>query len=55
MNSNIEIISDDDRTRPDKSEVNRLFGDNTLLKRLTSWEAKYAGLDGFKKGIRKNN
>ena len=30
MNTRIEIVTDDNRLRPEGSEVNRLFGDNTL-------------------------
>ena len=51
MNSNIEIMCEDKRFRPENSEVNRLLGDNTLLKKLTLWEAKYAEIDGFRKGL----
>ena len=51
MNSTIEIKSEENRLRPENSEVNRLFGDNTLLKELTSWRPKFAGIEGFKKGL----
>ncbi len=51
MNQKIEIISEDKRFRPEKSEVQRLFGDNKLIKNLTNWNPNYAGLKGFKKGI----
>ena len=53
MNVNIEILSDEIRFRPDNSEVNRLFGDNSLLKDLTSWEPEYNGIEGFRKGLNK--
>ena len=52
MNVEIEIISDDVRIRPKDSEVNRLYGDNNLLKELTDWEPKFAGIEGFKKGLK---
>ena len=52
MNSNVEIISDDKRIRPENSEVNRLFGDNTLLKKLTDWDPKFSGLEGFNRGLK---
>ncbi len=52
MNVNIDIRSDEDRLRPSNSEVERLFGNNQLLKKLTSWEPEYSGLDGFEKGLR---
>ena len=49
MNMDIQIISDEKRLRPKDSEVSRFFGDNTLLKKLTMWEPKYEGVDGFKR------
>ena len=51
MGKKINLISDTTRIRPELSEVNRLFGDNTLLKELTSWRPKFAGIEGFKKGL----
>ncbi|MCK5541288.1 MAG: NAD-dependent 4,6-dehydratase LegB [Desulfobacterales bacterium] len=51
MDKKIEIISDEIRLRPEKSEVNRLWADNTKLKSQTEWNPKYAGIKGFKKGL----
>tara|TARA_B100000212_G_C27338087_1_gene517817 strand:+ start:204 stop:1202 length:999 start_codon:yes stop_codon:yes gene_type:complete len=51
MNKNIEIITEEERIRPEASEVNRLYGENSLLKKLTDWDPKYSGLEGFKKGL----
>ncbi|MBI96450.1 NAD-dependent dehydratase [bacterium] len=51
MGVKIEISSDELRLRPEKSEVNRLLGDNTLIRKLTDWEPKYSGIDGLRKGI----
>jgi len=51
MDKKIEIISEKERFRPEKSEVNRLWADNTKIKELTQWEPEYAGIDGFKKGL----
>ncbi len=51
LNAEIEIISDEQRFRPPSSEVNRLFGDNTLIKSVTGWEPAFSGLEGLKKGI----
>ena len=53
MNVKINIIQESQRKRPDNSEVQRLFGDNSKLRKLTKWEPKYAGLDGFSEGLRK--
>ena len=47
----MEITTDEQRLRPEGSEVNRLFGDNTRLRELTGWQPKYGGLDGFKQGL----
>ena len=51
MGKKIEIISDEIRLRPEKSEVNRLWADNTKLKNQTEWDPTYAGIKGFKKGL----
>ncbi len=52
MNVEIEVISENERIRPKNSEVNRLFGDNLLLKQLTNWEPKFSGIHGFKEGLK---
>lgn len=51
MNIELEIITDEQRLRPDSSEVNRLFGDNTRLRDLTGWQPHYGGRVGFRKGL----
>ncbi len=53
MNVEIKIIQNEKRFRPQNSEVNRLFGDNALIRKLTDWEPKYSGVEGFKKGLKK--
>mgnify|MGYP001435028578 CR=1 FL=1 len=52
MNKKIQISTEDERLRPENSEVERLFGDNSLLKEITGWEPKYSGIEGFKKGLK---
>ena len=52
MNTEIEIITDEVRFRPEKSEVNRLWADNSKAKHLLGWEPAYDGREGFKKGLR---
>ena len=42
---------DGNRVRPQKSEVDRLWGDNSKILGLTEWKPQYAGLQGFKRGI----
>jgi dTDP-glucose 4,6-dehydratase len=51
MNINIEIISDGERIRPENSEVERLWADNTKAKELLAWKPDYGGLEGFKRGL----
>ena len=51
MESEVRILSDEKRLRPDLSEVNRLFGDNNLLKKLTDWKPKFEGIEGFRYGL----
>ena len=53
MNVNCEIISDQERLRPINSEVNRLYGDNTLIKEITNWKPIFGGIEGFEKGLNK--
>lgn len=40
MNKEVEFIQDPQRIRPGKSEVFRLYGDNSLIKSLTDFEPK---------------
>jgi NAD dependent epimerase/dehydratase len=47
----INIITEDQRLRPIKSEVERLFADNNKAKELMGWQPEYGGLDGFKRGL----
>ena len=41
INPDARIKSEDQRMRPEKSEVNRLLGDNKKLKFLTDWTQRY--------------
>jgi NAD dependent epimerase/dehydratase len=41
MNSEVRFITEEQRIRPKKSEVFRLWGDNTLIKQLTAFEPDY--------------
>ena len=52
MNADVEIYTDESRLRPVGSEVNRLFGDNTLLRELTGWKPCFAGINGFERGLK---
>ena len=51
MNTEIEIITDEDRLRPANSEVERLWADNSKASQLFGWQPSYGGRDGFKRGL----
>lgn len=51
MNTEIEVVTDEGRLRPLKSEVERLWADNTKAKRLFGWQPSYAGQEGFQRGL----
>jgi NAD dependent epimerase/dehydratase len=51
MNVSIDIISDDKRIRPDKSEVTQLLCDNTKLKKITNWVPDYDLSKGLEETI----
>ena len=51
INPTARIICDEQRLRPEKSEVNRLLGSNEKIKRLTNWEPKYTFTDGISETI----
>lgn len=47
MKSDVQFIIDDQRIRPENSEVFRLWGDNTLINKLTGFKPQY----NIKKGL----
>lgn len=47
MKSDVQFIVDNQRIRPEKSEVMRLWGDNSLIKKLTGFEPKYSITEGL--------
>ncbi len=51
INPKARIICDEQRLRPEKSEVNRLLGSNEKIKRLTDWEQKYTFSQGIEETI----
>ena len=51
INPNAKIICDEQRLRPEKSEVNRLLGANDKIKRLTSWRPQYTFGQGISETI----
>ncbi len=51
MGVKVEIETDNQRLRPEKSEVDRLWADNTKARELIGWEPLYAALDGLHQGL----
>ena len=51
MNPGAKILSDENRLRPEKSEVNRLIGSNEKISSLTNWKRKYSLEEGLKETI----
>jgi NAD dependent epimerase/dehydratase len=52
MGAEIEIVSDEQRLRPEKSEVERLWASNDKAREFLGWHPKFAGLDGFHRGLK---
>lgn len=52
MGRDVEIETETYRLRPGKSEVERLWADNSKARQFLGWEPTYAGLEGLKKGLR---
>ncbi|MCR5416411.1 MAG: NAD-dependent 4,6-dehydratase LegB [Pseudobutyrivibrio sp.] len=51
INPNARIICDEDRLRPEKSEVNRLLGCNKKILELTDWKQQYTFEQGLAETI----
>ena len=51
INPMARIICDEQRLRPEKSEVNRLLGSNEKIQRLTDWRPRYTFEHGIEETI----
>ncbi|NOX75382.1 MAG: SDR family NAD(P)-dependent oxidoreductase [Gammaproteobacteria bacterium] len=51
MNTEIDIETDEQRLRPEKSEVERLWADNRKARELLGWSPEYGSRDGFKQAL----
>jgi dTDP-glucose 4,6-dehydratase len=51
MGVDIEIVTDEARMRPEKSEVERLWAENAKAAELFGWRPAYGGREGFKLGL----
>lgn len=57
INPSAQIVCEEQRLRPEKSEVNRLLGSNEKIRMLTSWKPNYTLSEGISETISwlKNN
>ena len=51
MGSNAVATEDPKRIRPENSEVERLFSNNTKARELLGWQPQLLGIDGFREGL----
>ena len=51
INPSARIICEEERLRPQKSEVNRLLGSNEKIKKLTDWKQQYTFAQGIAETI----
>lgn len=51
INPKAKIICEEQRLRPEKSEVNRLLGSNEKIKALTDWKQQYTFAQGIQETI----
>jgi dTDP-glucose 4,6-dehydratase len=51
MGVDVEWVCDEQRLRPEKSEVERLWADNTKARELLGWTPEFGGVEGFQRGL----
>jgi dTDP-glucose 4,6-dehydratase len=51
MGAKIEIVTDNQRVRPEASEVERLWASNAKAKAMLKWTPEYGGKDGLRRGL----
>ena len=51
INPEAKIVCDEQRLRPEKSEVNRLLGSNQKIRQLTDWRPCYSFESGLAETI----
>ena len=53
LNVSVDLCSDEQRFRPKKSEVERLYCNNQKALQLLPWRPQFSGIQGFKRGLEK--
>jgi NAD dependent epimerase/dehydratase len=51
MGVDVEWVCDEQRLRPEKSEVDRLWAANTKARELLGWTPEFGGVEGFQRGL----
>lgn len=51
MGTPVSIVTEQERLRPEKSEVERLWADNSKARQILGWEPRYGGKAGLKRGL----
>ena len=54
MGVSVQISTDEERLRPENSEVERLWADNSKATEILGWKPSYIGLNGFRDGLAKS-
>jgi hypothetical protein len=51
MGATVELVQDDQRLRPPRSEVERLCAATEKARRLLNWTPRFTGRDGLMRGL----
>lgn len=51
MGKDVQLVTEQERLRPENSEVERLWADNSKAKKLLGWEPRFGGREGLKRGL----
>lgn len=51
MGVEVEVVGDQQRLRPNDSEVDRLWASNAKARRLLGWSPEFGSIKGFRRGI----
>ena len=54
MGLSVQISTEEERLRPENSEVERLWADNSKALEILGWKPSYEGLNGFREGLAKS-
>jgi NAD dependent epimerase/dehydratase len=51
LGARVDIVTDEQRLRPDNSEVQRLWAANDKARELLGWQPRYGAREGFRRGL----